>query len=182
MSKVDRLLENFRSHISIPWKEDLAAPQRVIFCVYDPTDEKHLRAMIDEFQLATEGSNHGWLGYDLTDTFAKWLSAEPYAIQYYKNPELLPTIIPRYLDYVVEKISQFIVSHSIDENHVLALSGVGSLFGIIRVKELVDRLAPGVPGRLVVFFPGTYGDNNFKLLGGYDGWDYHAVLITAGKN
>jgi len=39
-----------------------------------------------------------------------------------------------------------------------------------------------VPGRLVVFFPGTYGDNNFKLLGGYDGWDYHAVLITAGKN
>jgi len=182
VSRIDRLLEAFRSHVGIPWKEDLAAPQRVIFCVYNPSDELRLRVRIDEFQLATEGTNHNWLAYDLTDTFAEWLSTEPYATQYYENPGLLPTITPRYLEYAVEEISRFIASHTIDRNHVLALFGIGSLFGFVKVKGLVDKLAPEVPGRLVVFFPGSCEDNNYRLLDGYDGWDYHAVLITAGKN
>ena len=36
-----------------------------------------------------------------------------------------------------------------------------------------------VPGRLVVFFPGSYEDNNYRLLDAYDGWGYLAVPITA---
>jgi len=62
---------------------------------------------------------------------------------------------------------------------VVALKGVGSLFGLLKVKAVVDKLAPLVKGRIVVFFPGTYENNNYRLLDGYDGWNYLAVPITA---
>ena len=32
-----------------------------------------------------------------------------------------------------------------------------------------------------IFFPGSYEDNNYRLLDGYDGWNYLAVPITADK-
>jgi len=68
-----------------------------------------------------------------------------------------------------------------DQNSVVALKGVGSLFGFLKVKEVVDKLAPMVKGRLLVFFPGSYDNNNYRLLDGYDGWNYLAVPITADK-
>ena len=65
---------------------------------------------------------------------------------------------------------------------VIAISGVGSIFGFIKVSELVDRLSPKVKGRLLVLFPGSYEENNnYKLLDGYDGWNYHALPITCDK-
>ena len=35
-----------------------------------------------------------------------------------------------------------------------------------------------VTGRLVVFFPGEYEQNNYRLLDARDGWSYMAVPIT----
>jgi hypothetical protein len=35
-----------------------------------------------------------------------------------------------------------------------------------------------IRGRLVVFFPGEYEDNNYRLLDARDGWNYLAVPIT----
>jgi hypothetical protein len=32
-----------------------------------------------------------------------------------------------------------------------------------------------------VFFPGEVEQNNYRLLNGRDGWNYHAVLINADK-
>ena len=46
---------------------------------------------------------------------------------------------------------------------------------------MVEKVATKVAGRLLVFFPGRYEHNNFRLLDGYDGWDYHAFVITADK-
>ena len=69
--------------------------------------------------------------------------------------------------------------NNVGNNSVVALKGVGSLFGLLKVKLLVDKLAPMVKGRLVVFFPGTFENNNYRLLDGYDGWNYLAVAITA---
>ena len=66
-------------------------------------------------------------------------------------------------------------------NDVVALKGVGSLFGFLKVKGVVEQLARLVPGRLVVFFPGSFEDNNYRLLDGYDGWNYLAVPITPDK-
>lgn len=71
--------------------------------------------------------------------------------------------------------------NEIDEDTVVAINGVGSLFGFQKVKDVVDKFAPMVKGRLLIFFPGSYENNNYRLLDGYDGWNYLAVPITADK-
>ncbi len=83
--------------------------------------------------------------------------------------------------FIPQFITEKIESELKDANDqtVIALTGVASLFGFIKVKDLVDQIAPLIPGRLVVFFPGSYENNNYRLLDGYDGWNYLAVPITA---
>ena len=79
MSKIKRLIKSYEKFIAIPWRSDSAPLQRVIFCVYNENEELRLRAKIDEFELATKQSDHEWAVFDLTDTFADWLSGHRYA-------------------------------------------------------------------------------------------------------
>lgn len=95
---------------------------------------------------------------------------------------MLPTVLHKYLDYIVSEFEAFLKEKKVDDNTVVALQGVGSLFGFLKVKEVVDKLAPLVRGRLLVLFPGSYENNNYRLLDGYDGWNYLAIPITADKD
>jgi len=182
MSKIDRLVKNYGNFISIPWRNDTPAAQRVIFCIYDSIDELKLRARIDEFTLATRSNGHDWHQIDLTDMFAEWLSKQKYVQGYFKRPELLPSLIPSFQTYMKDTVQSYINKQNISHNAVLAVFGVSSLFGILKVKDFVDDIAPLVQGRLVILFPGSYENNNYRLLDGYDGWNYHAVPITADKD
>lgn len=179
MNRVKRLLASYASFISVPWRDDAAAAQRVIFCVYNENDELRLHAKIDEFEIATRNAGHEWFIFDLTDTFAAWLSNQRYAESYFQRPSLLAALLPQYLTYIADRFSDFLKDTAAGNNSVVALKGVGSLFGLVKVKAVVDKLAPTVEGRLVVFFPGTFESNNYRLLDGYDGWNYLAVAITA---
>ena len=176
---MDDLIKAYERYISVPWKQDAAAAQRVIFCVYDERDELKLRAKIDEFEIVTKETGHDWTLFDLTDSFATWMGGQRYAKKYFQKPQLLQTLLRKYLTFVTEQFVIFLKAHPTNEETVIALSGVGSLFGFLKVKELVDTLAPLVQGRLLVFFPGSFEDNNYRLLNGYDGWNYLAVPITA---
>lgn len=62
---------------------------------------------------------------------------------------------------------------------MVALMGIGSLFGFLRVSTLVQGVADAVRGRLVVLFPGEYENKTYRLLDARDGWSYLAVPITA---
>ena len=179
MSKLRRLLSSYERFIRAPWRADVAAAQRVVFCVYDPTEERSLRAKIGEFELATGSAGHTWQHFDLTNTFAEWLSAQRYAAKYFDNPELLGNLLPRYLADLGQRFAEFLNDVGADDNSVVGVSGVGSLFGLCKVKDMVDAFAPQVTGRLLVFFPGSFENNNYRLLDGYDGWNYLAVPITA---
>ncbi len=181
MSRIKRLTQSYSKYIAVPWRDDAAAAQRVIFCVYNETEELRLRAKVDEFEIATRAANREWVLFDLTDTFSEWLASQRYAKSYFQKPNLLSTLLPKYLTYIESEFSAFLQHKSADEDFVVALKGVGSLFGFLKVKEVVDKLAPMVKGRLLVFFPGSYEDNNYRLLDGYDGWNYLAVPITADK-
>lgn len=181
MSRIKRLIQSYNKFIAIPWREDTAAAQRVIFCVYNEDYELRLRAKTEEFELVTRQSGHGWAIFDLTDTFADWLSNQRYVTSYFQKPQLLATLMPRYLEFIKREFDEFLAKSVMDDNSVVALKGVGSLFGFLKVKDVVDTLAPLVTGRLLVFFPGSYENNNYRLLDGYDGWNYLAVPITADK-
>jgi hypothetical protein len=39
VSKIKRLIASYNKYIAIPWRSDAAAAQRVIFCVYNESDE-----------------------------------------------------------------------------------------------------------------------------------------------
>lgn len=178
MSKIRRLLGSYSTYISTPWR-DAAAAQRVVFCIYNETDERAFRIKIDEFELITRQAGHDWHIFDLTDTFATWLERQRYAKSYFEKPHLLVTIYPKYLEFISSEFNRFLDETGATSNSVVAISGLGCLFGFLKVKDVVDRLAPMVSGRLVVFFPGSYENNNYRLLDGYDGWNYLAVPITA---
>lgn len=182
MNKVKRLVQSYGKFISVPWRDDAAAAQRVIFCVYDENEERSIRARVDEFELVTRQAGHGWAVFDLTDSFAKWLASQKYAKSYFRKPELLSTLLPKFLDFVADQFEAFLHENDIGTDSVVAIQGVGSLFGLLKVKEVVDKFAPLVPGRLLVFFPGSHESNNYRLLDGYDGWNYLAVPITADKD
>ena len=59
------------------------------------------------------------------------------------------------------------------------MTGVASLFGFTRISEVLPLVEPHIQGRLLIFFPGVYEQNNYRLLDARDGWNYLAVPITA---
>ena len=184
VSKMSRLCEAYKQHISLAWRQDLAPERRVIFCIYEPKDERRLLAHIGEFEIATRGSEHGWLLFELENTFAEWLSSEQYAETYYQRPTELRNVLFRYRDRLEESFGVFLNKKRLEEkrpgeNSVVALSGLGSIFGLLGVKEVVDRLVPLVEGRLVVFFPGSHEKNQYRLLDRNGGWNYLATPISA---
>ena len=181
MGRIHELVRNYCRYISVPWKTDIAPLQRVRICIYDEKNELKLRAKYDEFEIATKKAGHNWSSFDLTDSFPEWLASQKYAVSYYKSPELLNSLLPRYLDYIESRFAESIAGETPDNNTVVSLLGAGSLFGLVKVKNVIEKIAPHVPGRLLVMFPGSYENNNYRLLDGYDGWNYLAVPISADK-
>lgn len=183
-SKVAKLVSAYREHLTVPWQTGLAAIQRVIFAVYDKADELRLRANIEEFSLATQQSGKQWLLLDLSNAFPEWMAAQEYRDAYFESPEDLA-------GYQTGELTEFVtdlntklkarISAEAGPNTVVALIGVGTLFGLARVSSVVEGIKEAVDGRLLVFFPGEHHPENhtYRLLDARDGWNYLAVPLLA---
>ena len=183
MNRIDLLKRNYERICGLPWDQHVAGPQRVWFAVYDNEDERRLRLRLGLFKEATEHTSHAWLHRDLTDAFAVWLTSPPYAAyaeRYFASPKLLGTDPLNDFKRVVADV-MIEALHAADpaEDTVVAFSGVASLFGFVRVSELLPLVEPFIRGRLLVLFPGVYEENNYRLLDARDGWNYRAVPILA---
>lgn len=184
-SKVARLVCTWRRHLAVPWQVGLAALQRVIFVVYDKADELRLRAHVDEFALAAHEADKHWLPIDLTDAFPRWMAAQEYRDAYFESPEDLAGYQSGELSaFVADLVAQLRgrIAGEAGADTVVALLGVGSLFGVARVSAVVEAIKDAVPGRLLVFFPGEYhpDDHTYRLLDARDGWNYLAIPLLAG--
>jgi hypothetical protein len=180
MSRIERLLKNYARFISAPWRSDTAAAQRVVFCIYSQAEELRLQCHLGEFELATRKADHGWMQFDFSNTFPAWMADNKYAESYFRKPDLLPRPPRAYLNRLEQTFEKQLQEHAADGNTVVALSGVGSLYPFLKVREVVDAFAPRVPGRLLVFFPGRFENNTYyHLLDAYDGWNYLAFPITS---
>lgn len=183
-SKVTRLVTAYREHLSVPWQLGLAATQRIIFAVYDKTDELRLRANIDEFALATQQAGKQWLLIDLTDAFPRWMAALEYREAYFESPEDLAGYqageLIEFVTSLAAELKQQLTAQS-GPDTVVALMGVGALFGLARVSSVVESIKDSVQGRLLVFFPGEHHPENhsYRLLDARDGWNYLAVPLLA---
>ncbi len=184
MSKITQLITAYRHHLTVPWPTGLAAIQRVIFAVYDKADELRLRAHLGEFEQGTQQAGRRWLLIDLTDAFPDWMATQEYREAYFDCPEDLEGYgAGRLTEFVKALIAQLKqqIEQEADDHTVIALLGMGALFGVARVSSLVEGIKEAIQGRLLVFFPGEYHPENhvYRLLDARDGWNYLAVPLLA---
>lgn len=180
MSELDDLLRAYKDFVAQPWDRTLAGPQKVWFLVYDPRQERRIRLRLPEFELATREAGHDWVGVDLTDTFGAWMGAHEYAEAYYATEDLseLQPALRDFEEDLESRLQQTLQTAAGGDQGVVAVHGLGSLFGITSVSALIEAVARSIRGRLLVFFPGQYEGNNYRLLDARDGWNYLAVPIT----
>jgi hypothetical protein len=146
--------------------------------VYPPDLESRVRARLEEFKLATSEAGHGWVIHDLTNSFSTWMAAHPHREAYFANPELIAPSLAQYLAAVDQDVRATLARDEASADAVVALLGVAAMFPMIRVSDLLQRVAASIRGRLLVFFPGAYEDGNYRLLDARDGWNYLAIPIT----
>lgn len=183
-TKISKILAAYRKHLEVPWQAGLAAIQRVIFVVYDKTDELRLRVSVDEFALVTQHAQKHWLLLDVTNAFPEWMASQEYREAYFEDPSDLAGYHTGELSQFTADISAQLkakIASEAKSDTVVALLGVGALFGVARVSTVVEEIKEVVSGRLLVFFPGEYHSENhtYRLLDARDGWNYLAVPLLA---
>lgn len=179
MSRIEELAERYGQHIATPWQRTIAGAQRVVMVVYDKELERTLRARKVAFETATREAGHDWHEVDVSDAFAAWMAAEEYRDQYFVSPEDLQLKLEAdFPEFVAERIRKPLTSPDATSASVVAVFGVGAMFGLTRVSHILKLVEPDVRGRLVVFFPGQLENNGYRLLDGRAGWNYMAVPIT----
>ena len=177
MNQISKLAARYKHHVSAPWQRTMAGAQRVMIVVYAKDRERALRDRIGEFEEATRNAGHGWTLVDATLWFSEWMAGDEYRDAYFEEPDLLDMKLEgEFKEVAAKRLSSAL--EEANEDTVVALLGAASLYGFLRVSELIQSVEPSIRGRLAIFFPGTKNDNNFRLLDARDGWNYLAQPIT----
>ena len=179
MGRIEQLADKYRQHISLPWQQTVAGAQRVIMVVYDKELERPLLARKELFALATRETGHEWFELNVADSFAEWMAEEEYRDAYFESPDDLQLKLEsEFAECVARRVRALLEKPDVTKTSVVAIFGVGSLYGFTRVSRVLKLVEPSIRGRLVIFFPGAYDQNNYRLLDARDGWNYLAVPIT----
>ena len=182
MSHCNNLLKNYRNFVSLPWSAHLAGKQRVWFAVYPPSEERRVRAHVQEFQVATVEAGHTWRIVDLTGLTARWLADHPNLDAYLAEPTALQAVEEEIRDHAIAVLREELQSPGVDSSTVVAVQGVGALFGFVHISPIVSGVEDAIRGRLLVFFPGEYERNLYRFMDARDGFNYMAVPITSNES
>lgn len=180
MNNIDRLLTNYTRLMRLPWAGNIAGKQKVWFVVYPPSDERRLRARLQEFDAHTVEAKHGWKAVDLTSVLPDWLAAHESREAGFTEPEYLE--VNDDLEVLAAERIAAAFEGDTAADSVVAVIGLASLFDMIRVSALVDRIEDKVRGRLLVFFPGEYRQNIYRFMDARDGFNYMAIPITSAES
>ena len=182
MSRIEALSEAYLKHISAPWVRGLSGAQKVITLVYDKSEERRLRSKKQLFEIATNEANHKWAELDLIDAFPHWMAEQEYREAYFESPDDLSikmgTNSSEFTLHVADRLRRVLVDPKFDEQTVIAVFGVAGLYGFSHVSDVIHHIENDIKGRLLLFFPGEFDNNNYRLMDARDGWNYHAVPIT----
>lgn len=179
MSQINNLISNYRRFMQLPWQQNVAGAQRVWFAVYPPSEERRIRARIKEFELAALEAKKRWHLVDITHFPAHWLGNHEYHEGYFDEPSAISNVEQDLRDKVLEKLKS--ACEAGDPNTIVAVIGVGSLFGLLHVSSIISELDTSILGRLLIFFPGEYERNLYRFMDARDGFNYMAVPITCGE-
>jgi len=176
MAHFEDLARKYKDHIQLPWKAMLSDEERVIMVVYDRSDDRRLPISVGEFEITTTQTGHGWISVDARNWIADYLDQLEYRDEIFANPDELEGREGEIADWTLQKFLDLAGNNGPDD--VVALWGLASWFGFLRVSVFLKQAARTVKGRLVIFFPGEYYQGNYRFLEARDGWGYRAVPIT----
>jgi len=107
------------------------------------------------------------------------MGATDYRDAYFEEPaDLAIKLETDFLHSAAAQLRSVLRDTKADEDSVVAAYGVASLYGFTKVSLVLKEVEQDIRGRLVLFFPGEFENNNYRLLDARDGWNYLAVPIT----
>lgn len=179
ISKIDQLIAAFDKVVNEPWNNSLSGQEKVWFLVYDPSEQRKIDLRIGDFENATLKAGKKWVEISLKNCFPTWMAAHDYREEYFQDPEVL-------IDQLDADFKQFAIDYLIteiekskrDENTLVAIKDVSSIFGFTRMSDVINGCSSNLKGRMLIFFPGEFEKNQYRLLDARDGWDYLARPIT----
>ena len=177
MNEIENLIQEYEKQVQVPWDDSLAGAQKVWFAIYEPSQERRLRFRIEEFALATKRHHHAWIYIDLTDSFAQWMAQHDYREAYFEQPDDMDMALQEFSEFIAKQVRTVLEDPRTNENTVVAIGGIASLFGLVYASALVEAVAALIRGRLLVFFPGRRDGSIYRLLDAREGWNYLAVPI-----
>jgi hypothetical protein len=179
-SKVDQLINAFESVVNEPWTPVLSGQERIWFLVYDPADQRKVDLRLGDFETVALKSKKSWISISLKSCFPVWMSQHDYKEEYFHDPEsLLDQLEADFKQFAVEYLISAFERHGTDDNTLIAVRDISALFGFSRLSDILTGCASSFMGRLLLFFPGEYDKNQYRLLDARDGWNYLARPITA---
>ena len=179
-SKIDQLLSAYELVINEPWSSSLSGQERVWFLVYDPAEQRKVDLRIGDFEMATTKAGKRWITISLKKCFPTWMSDHDYKEEYFAEPETLVDQLEAEFkqfatDFLITEMERLVT----DTNTLIAITDISSLFGFSRMSDVLNGCANSFKGRMLIFFPGEYDKNHYRLLDARDGWSYLARPITA---
>jgi len=149
MSTIDTLVHKYEQTARLPWVAGEAGPKRIWFVVYDPTQERRLRFRLHDFEEATRSAGHRWKAVDLTDQFARWMANHEYREAYFEQPEDMDLALEDFADWLAAGLTAELTGPDVDDNTVVGVYGLASLFGLTRASALFDRTDSAIRGRML---------------------------------
>ena len=178
-SKVDLLLQNFEAVMNEPWQGTLSLAERIYFLVYDPSEQRKVNFRLADFESATIRAGKNWKSLSLHGYFTEWMAKNEYREAYFEDPEALgDSLEGEFKEHIINRLSKEIESLKADNNTLIAITDVTALFGFCRLSDVLSGINTGFQGRLLIFFPGEFEKNHYRLLDARDGWSYLARPIT----
>ncbi len=176
LATVDELLRHFERQVALPWR-DVAVEYRVWILHYDKALERRVRGRLSEFEAVARRHAHSWRVVDLAPLWAHWIAAHEHFVGLVDLPDELPGVLPDFADHVAATVRHELAACG--PSDLLTVAGAGSLLGLCRVSNLIEKVAPQIPGRLLLLFPGRHEGGVYRLLDAGDGWNYRATPIPA---
>ncbi len=179
LSKIDQLLEAYEKVINEPWATSLSGQERIWFLVYDPAEQRKIDFRLGDFETATIKAGKKWKEISLKLCFPSWMVQHEYRDGYFKKPKyIVDQLEGQFIPFAIAFLEAELKKTEQDQDTLIAIKDVSSLFGFVRLSEILKSCDKYFKGRLLIFFPGEFEQNHYRLLDARDGWDYLARPIT----
>ena len=141
---------------------------------YDPEDEYIVRDYLDNYLLRKSKLNIKVFDiYDIIIEYEKKKGAK------YLNQIISKTIgIGSSNDLIMKKIKNEVT----EQNQIVIITGIGKCYGIVRGHTILNNLHSIITNNpLIMFYPGSYNGQSFKLFNKLENDNYYRAFQFVGR-